>query len=386
MISKENGIKRNPLMGGSTKILTDFNYFDTTPYPLGIKSKVAIRKIITRKLGNDVCDFITKHMQGLELFDVFLFDSIRKEDISTSHKSHYKSVINLSSANDYRRINKFFETVNQKLPEGGRFINSFVTREKRKERFLKKYPKPLNHLLYFFDFMIHRVLPKVKITKKLYFSITKGKGRVLTKAEVFGRLYACGFDLVDEQLIGDKLYFVAEKKDAPAFDTNPTYGPLISLKRVGKNGKAIDVYKFRTMHPYAEYLQKYVFEKNNLRKGGKLNNDFRISNVGSMFRKYWIDELPMILNFLKGDLKLIGGRPLSKHYFSLYTKELQEKRIKFKPGLIPPFYADMPETLEDIIASEMKYLEAYEKNPLTTDIHYCYKIFKNIVFRGKRSF
>lgn len=128
------------------------------------------------------------------------------------------------------------------------------------------------------------------------------------------------------------------------------------------------------------------FKKNNLKKGGKLKNDFRISNVGKLLRKYWIDELPMVLNFLKGDMKLIGGRPLSSHYFSLYTKELQEKRIKFKPGLIPPFYADMPETLEEIIASEMKYLTAYERNPILTDLNYLFKIIKNIVVKGKRSF
>jgi len=70
----------------------------------------------------------------------------------------------------------------------------------------------------------------------------------------------------------------------------------------------------------------------------------------------------------------------------LNSKDLQEKRIQFKPGLIPPFYADMPDTLDDIISSEMRYLEAYEKNPLLTDLIYLHKIFKNIVFRGKRSF
>ena len=42
------------------------------------------------------------------------------------------------------------------------------------------------------------------------------------------------------------------------FDNNPTYGPFIKLNRVGKNGKIIKVYKLRTMHPYSEYLQKFV--------------------------------------------------------------------------------------------------------------------------------
>nr|HPL94987.1 sugar transferase [Paludibacteraceae bacterium] len=102
--------------------------------------------------------------------------------------------------------------------------------------------------------------------------------------------------------------------------------------------------------------------------------------------RFWIDELPMILNFLKGDMKLVGVRPISQHYFSLYSKELQEKRIKFKPGLLPPFYADMPKTLEEIEASEMRYLQMCEKKGvLITDIIYFWKIFVNIVFKKARS-
>ena len=45
----------------------------------------------------------------------------------------------------------------------------------------------------------------------------------------------------------------------------------------------------------------------------------------------------MLINFFKGDMKLVGVRPLSKQYFELYKKEVRERRIKYKPGLIPPF-------------------------------------------------
>ena len=166
---------------------------------------------------------------------------------------------------------------------------------------------------------------------------------------------------------------------------SPTYGPVISLKRVGKHGKIIHVYKLRTMHPFAEYLQDYVYKHNDLEEGGKFKNDFRVSTLGRYMRKLWIDELPMIFNLLKGDLKIVGVRPLSRHYFSLYTKELQERRIKYKPGLVPPFYADMPRTLEEIMQSELRYLEAYEKSPLMTDIRYFFKAFNNIIFKKARS-
>jgi len=84
-------------------------------------------------------------------------------------------------------------------------------------------------------------------------------------------------------------------------------------------------------------------------------------------------------------MKLVGVRPLSTHFFSLYTKELQDLRTQFKPGFIPPFYVDLPDTMEEIMASEKKYLEAYAKEPLKTDLKYIYLSLKNVLFKGARS-
>jgi len=89
--------------------------------------------------------------------------------------------------------------------------------------------------------------------------------------------------------------------------------------------------------------------------------------------------------YLKGDIKLIGVRPLSLQYFNLYTKEVQSLRILTKPGLLPPFYADMPNTLEEIQQSEKRYLEKYLQHPFLTDWNYCWKILRNILLRSKRS-
>jgi hypothetical protein len=230
-----------------------------------------------------------------------------------------------------------------------------------------------------------RIFPKLPLTKRFYFWITNGYNRTISRAETFGRLYSCGFELISDQQIGDKLYFVARKVQEPAFDYHPTYGLLIRLKRTGKNGKIIYVYKMRTMHPYSEYLQDYVYKTNDLEEGGKFRDDFRVSTTGRIMRKLWIDELPMLINLLRGDLKLVGVRPLSNQYFELYSEELRAKRILTKPGLIPPFYADLPKTLEEIQSSEDRYLEAHFRHPFLTDWKYFWKAGYNIVVKRARS-
>ena len=229
-------------------------------------------------------------------------------------------------------------------------------------------------------------MPKLPVTKKIYFLFNHGNNRVLSEQEVFGRLYSCGFKLIDEQLFDRLLYFVGEKIKDPVYDFNPSYGPVFKMKRIGKDGKIIYVYKLRTMYPYSEYLQEYIYSKfGSQNDGDKFNNDYRITTFGRILRKYWIDEIPMLLNLLNGDIKLVGVRPLSKHKFSLYPKNIQEKRTAFKPGLIPPFYADMPRTFEELLKSEGKYLDKYKKNPIKTDILYFFKAFYNIVFKKARS-
>ena len=287
--------------------------------------------------------------------------------------------------NDVRFLNKYFEEINKKLIDGGIFKGNVETYSVRRNRILKKFPAPFNRIYLFFDTLLVRISPKLQITKHLYFNITKGKGRVLSKAETYGRLYSCGFKMIEEEYKNNKIYFSVKKIKEPLFDMNPSYGFLIKLKRLGKNGKPIKVYKFRTMHPFSEYLQEYVFKKNNLQDGGKIKDDFRISPEGRFLRKFWLDELPMIVNILKFNMKIVGVRPLSEHYFSLYDKDLQEKRIKVKPGFIPPFYVDLPKTLDEIMSSERKYLKLYSKSPFLTDFKYLLLSLYNVVFKGARS-
>jgi lipopolysaccharide/colanic/teichoic acid biosynthesis glycosyltransferase len=299
----------------------------------------------------------------------------------------YLCVVNLHRINNLRRINKFFETVNAKLSVGGIFIGCVETYSLRKQRILAKFPPGINYVAYTIDFMLNRVFPKLILTSKLYFLITSGKNRVISRTETLGRLYSCGFEILEEKTIGNLLYWKTRKVGLPFFDTDPTYGVFIHLNRIGKNGKEFKVYKLRTMHAYSEYVQGYVYETNQLAEGGKFRNDFRVTTLGRFMRKFWIDELPMLLNVLKGDMKIVGPRPLSKHYFSLYSEELQKFRVKGKPGLIPPYYAQYPTpvTLEDVQKNEMEYLLNFEKHPFATDVKYFFKALYNIFWHRARS-
>ena len=208
---------------------------------------------------------------------------------------------------------------------------------------------------------------------------------MLTRVEVLGRFYRAGFEVIHEEISNGEFYVIASKKKDPIRNDKPSNGLLIRLKRIGKDGETIGVYKFRTMHAYSEYLQPYIYKQEGLTNGGKIKSDYRINTPGKLLRSFWLDELPMLLNWVKGDLKLVGVRPLSNHYFNLYAKELQELRIKTKPGLIPPFYADMPDTLEEIQESERRYLRLYLEKPLLTDWRYFWRALWNIVVRRERS-
>ncbi len=340
--------------------------------------------MIGREFGEEIMELIKNHVSNLT-GNFQVVSTTTRFNIASLAEEKYSGIINLHRINDIRWLNKFFETVNLKLERGGIFIGKAETYLLRKRRLLKKYITPFNYVVYFFDFLFRRVLPKMPVMKRFYFWLTKGQNRLLSRAETLGRLYSCGFKVLEEQFINDELYFVAAKKGEPQYPSTPTYGPLVKLRRIGKGGQFFYVYKMRTMHPYSEYLQDYVYNSNNLDAGGKFKNDFRINTAGKVMRKFWLDETPMLINLMKGQMKLVGVRPLSAHYFNLYSDELKALRTRYKPGLVPPFYVDLPETLEEIMESERRYLEAYRESPFLTDLKYFFLAWKNIIFKHARS-
>ncbi|MCB9192443.1 MAG: sugar transferase [Flavobacteriales bacterium] len=344
-----------------------------------------IAELVIKEVGPLGIEFLLKYAHDLADKQTVLIDTRHEFNILKQPKKNYKSIVNLAMINEMRWINEVFLACNKKLEMGGLLLGRAETITEREKRAYARHRRPMADIYYFLDFLFHRVSPKIGGLKTVYFFMTKGKRRVLSRAEILGRLVSCGFKIVEETEIDNKLFFAVKKVEEGTMAENPSYGPLFRMRRVGKNGKIIGVYKMRTMHPYSEYLQEYIYELNSLQEGGKFADDFRISGIGRFFRKFWIDELPMFFNLLKGDMKLVGVRPLSKHYLSLYSEELKELRLKTKPGLVPPYYADLPKTLAEIQDSERRYLESYMRSPFTTDVRYFFKAFYNIIIKKARS-
>lgn len=343
-----------------------------------------MKKNIIDKCGQEASDFLAKFVD-LDSAETLVISTTNTFNI-INHDSPVKAIINLSRSNDIRFLNKYFECVNEKLNQGNVFIcclETFTARRKRKK--IGRIPG-LRSVYFFFEFIFMRVFPKLPLLKKIYFFITRGRNRLLSKAELLGRLASCGFEIIDYDSFRGLMYVAAKKDRKPAFNMNPSYGPLYKMPRIGKNGKIIKVYKFRTMHPYAEYLQDYILRVHGYSETGKPANDFRLTPWGKFLRRYWLDELPQLINILKGDLKIVGVRPISARYFEDIPEDLQKLRLSQKPGCIPPYVSlDRKSNVQAVLQAEREYLTEKINHPYTTDTKYFFRAVYNIIVKKKRS-
>ena len=145
----------------------------------------------------------------------------------------------------------------------------------------------------------HRVLSKLKTTRRVYSWLYPKGPYLFSKAEALGRMVYCGFEIIKiddtETHCTVQLKVVNHTKKL----YRPSTGLVFAMPRVGKGGKMIRVYKLRTMHPYSEFLQAYMIKAHGYSKSGKPADDFRVTRWGSFLRKYWLDEVPQLLNVLK---------------------------------------------------------------------------------------
>jgi exopolysaccharide biosynthesis polyprenyl glycosylphosphotransferase len=112
-------------------------------------------------------------------------------------------------------------------------------------------------------------------------------------------------------------------------------GPVLFLQeRVGINKRRFNICKFRTMVPHAEQLMASLESKNEVSGPVfKIRNDPRITPIGRFLRRSSVDELPQLFNVLKGDMSLVGPRPLPVRDYEGFNEDWQRRRFSVKPGI-----------------------------------------------------
>ena len=157
---------------------------------------------------------------------------------------------------------------------------------------------------------------------------------------------------------------------------------FFTQNRIGKNGKEFKFYKFRSMVPNADIVLFELLEKDKklneeYKKNKKLKNDPRITKIGKIIRRTSIDELPQLLNVLKGDMTLIGNRP----YLPREKKDMGDyfyDIVKTKPGLTGYWQVS---GRKDVSFQNRLKLEKYYSNnrSLKLDIKIFFKTFGAII-------
>lgn len=146
------------------------------------------------------------------------------------------------------------------------------------------------------------------------------------------------------------------KKDSP--------GPvLFTQKRVGRNGRVFDIYKFRTMYVDAEQRKKELEDKNEM-KGlmFKMENDPRVTKIGSFLRKTSLDEFPQFINVIKGEMSLVGTRPPTLEEVCQY-EAWQRRRISMKPGITGLWQISGRNKINDfneVVKLDLQYIDQWK--------------------------
>ncbi|MEM7650461.1 MAG: sugar transferase [Pseudomonadota bacterium] len=161
-----------------------------------------------------------------------------------------------------------------------------------------------------------------------------------------------------------------------------------SQKRIGRNGEAFQCLKFRTMVPNAEQaLEDYLSQNPDCRDDWntykKLKNDPRITLVGKFLRKFSLDELPQIINVLKGEMSLVGPRPIlenERHFFA----ESYQDYLSVKPGITGLWQVSgrNEKTFVERVELDSEYVRNWT---MLSDVSIIFKTFA-VVFSGRGAY
>lgn len=147
-------------------------------------------------------------------------------------------------------------------------------------------------------------------------------------------------------------------------------------ERIGKDGDTFEMYKFRTMYPNSV----------NGSNGRRMRNpeDPRVTPLGRFLRRYWLDEIPQLINIARGEMSWIGIRPASRDFYELLPEDVKEGQKKYLPGLVNQLYADDVKTWDDMVGSMRNYLQLKSKHGEIIDFVYFLRFLGNVLFGGTR--
>lgn len=140
-------------------------------------------------------------------------------------------------------------------------------------------------------------------------------------------------------------------------------GPVLYRQvRVGLRGKMFEMLRFRTMHiesvPEAKYLMERASDKEASFSGPlqehALKNDPRLTVLGHFLRRYSLNDLPTLINVLKGDMSFVGPRPALPYEVNLYN-QAQKERLNVKPGIVGYWVFYAPTHLQEMIEMDLEY-------------------------------
>ncbi len=204
--------------------------------------------------------------------------------------------------------------------------------------------------------------------------------------DITGALVGCAITVVLLVIIAPIIY-----KYSP--------GPIFfKQKRIGKHGKIFNLYKFRTMYLDAEERKKELLAQNIVKDGMMfkmtfdpriignkiLPNGQRVEGVGSLLRKYSLDEFPQFFNVLKGDMSIVGTRPPTLDEWEKYSP-YHKSRLFIKPGITGMWQVSGRNSItnfDDVVALDRKYITEWS---IKTDVEIIIKTIK-VVINHKNSY
>jgi lipopolysaccharide/colanic/teichoic acid biosynthesis glycosyltransferase len=139
-------------------------------------------------------------------------------------------------------------------------------------------------------------------------------------------------------------------------------GPVFFVqRRIGYRCAEFDMYKFRTMVPGAERQEKQLLDGQGDRTFLKIHDDPRITGLGRVLRRLSIDELPQLLNVLRGEMSLLGPRPLLRTDLHRFPRASVMRRFAMKPGISGLWQVSGRSNLPDAdrIRLDMEYVDTW---------------------------